>query len=120
MEREGKGWLEEQAVIQEHSFHSDVALVGPLIVRLREAWNSVAAKWYVRSLLQQQNRFNLLIARQLREQETRLIAQDREQTDLVHDLAAVSAQLAQANRLLASIDARLARLEEASAHEQGA
>ena len=34
---------------------------GPLIARLRAAWNSVSTKWYVRPLLQQQNEFNELV-----------------------------------------------------------
>ena len=118
MDSEGTNWLEQQATIEEQPFHSSVALVGPLIARFREAWNSVAAKWYVRPLLQQQNRFNQLIAAQMRDQEMRLIAQDHEQADLIHDLAEVTAQLARANRLLASIDGRLARLEEANGREK--
>jgi len=139
-------------------------VVGPLIARLRAAWNSVSTKWYVRSLLQQQNEFNELTVNQLEgqdaylqphearlvDQEARLgdhdrrfdeqtvrltdlnsrfttraelhesrvhdhdswlIAQDREQSDLVHDLAEIRLQLVQMNRLLQDLNERVGRLE---------
>jgi hypothetical protein len=42
----------------------------------------------------------------------RLVAQDQAHSQLVYDLAELTAQLAQMNRLLQSVDERLARLEE--------
>ena len=150
--------------LQEQPFVSHVPVVGPLIARLRAAWNSVSTKWYVRSLLQQQNEFNELTVNQLEaqdaylqhhearlvDQEARLgdhdrrfdeqtvrltdlnsrfttraelhesrvhdhdswlIAQDREQSDLVHDLAEIRLQLVQMNRLLQDLNERVGRLE---------
>lgn len=44
--------------IQERPFASKVPIVGALIVRFRELWNSVATKWYVRPLIEQQNEIN--------------------------------------------------------------
>jgi GT2 family glycosyltransferase len=44
--------------VQERPFTSTVPIVGPAIARFRELWNSVAAKWYVRPLVEQQNEFN--------------------------------------------------------------
>lgn len=111
-------WLIEKAELQEQPFRSDVPVVGPLIARVREAWNSVATRWYVRALVQQQSRFNRLVAERLAEQDERLLEQDGEQTALVHDLAELSAQLAQANRLLSSIEQRLARLEARTGEQQ--
>lgn len=111
MTPDDKDWLEELAEVQEHTFRSETPIVGPLIARFRQGWNSVSTKWYVRSLIQQQNQFNRLVAQRLRQQDERLVAQDREQTELVHDLSEVTAQLAQANRLLTSIEQRLERLE---------
>lgn len=104
-------WFQDRAEIKEQPFHSDAPLIGSIIARFRDLWNSVAAKWYVRPLLQQQNHFNRLVVQRLRDQELRLIEQDREQTAMTHDLAQLTAQLTQANRLLTSIDERLARLE---------
>jgi hypothetical protein len=47
--------------VVERPFTSDVPLIGPLIVFVRERWNRVAARWYVRKLLDQQNQFNWLV-----------------------------------------------------------
>lgn len=110
---EEKDWLARYAQVQEQPFHSDAPLVGPLIARFRALWNSVSTRWYVRPLLEQQNRFNRLLVERLHDHEQRLIAQDREQANLTHDLAELTAQLVKTNRLLASIDERLARLEAA-------
>ncbi|HSM56032.1 MAG TPA: hypothetical protein VK879_07760 [Candidatus Sulfomarinibacteraceae bacterium] len=113
MAPENSDWLEELAEVEEYVFDSDAPIVGPLIARFRQAWNNVATRWTVRALRQQQNEFNRLVLGRLREQDARLIQQDREQTELVHDLAELTAQMARANRLLSSIEARLARLESA-------
>lgn len=104
-------WLIAKAHIEERPFRSDVPVIGSLIARFRETWNRVATKWYVRPLLAQQNEFNQLIAEQIHDHNVRLIAQDRERTELVHDTAELTAQLIQMNRLLESIDERLSHLE---------
>lgn len=105
-------WFAKQGVVEERPFTSDTPLLAPLIVRVREAWNSVATKWYVRPLVAQQNQFNQLLAQRLNDLDARLIQQDREQSDLTHDLGQVVVQLQQMNQLLQSIDERLAKLEE--------
>jgi hypothetical protein len=110
--------LETSWQIAEKPFVSSVPLVGPLLTWLRTTWNNVATKWYVRAILQQQNEFNRLTVRhqeylqeRLWEFDRRLIDQDRDQSVLSHNLAELSAGLNQMNRLLQSIDERLARLE---------
>jgi hypothetical protein len=50
--------LHARAHVQESPFTSDTPLIGRAVVLFREAWKSVATKWYVRPLLHQQNRFN--------------------------------------------------------------
>jgi hypothetical protein len=104
-------WFNDKAEIQEQPFLSTTRVIGPLIVAVRTLWNSVATKWYVRPLLQQQNRFNRLLVQRLHDLDVRLIEQDREQTAQSHDLAELAAQLRQTNRLLADIDRRLQQLE---------
>ncbi len=47
--------------VKELPFESSVPIVGALIAGFRNLWNSVAAKWHVRRLLQQQNSYNLLV-----------------------------------------------------------
>jgi hypothetical protein len=86
-------------------------VIGGLIARFREMWNNVSTKWYVRPLLQQQNEFNHLVVRTIREHDDWLIALDRDQTALNHNTAELTAQLIQMNRLLHSVDERLSRLE---------
>lgn len=138
--------LREKQQIQEQPFSSGVPVVGPLIARLRAAWNSVSTKWYVRPLLQQQNEFNNLAVAEiaahdaeLRNQAARLgalesrlageaarltdlevrihdhdawlIAQDREQSDLVRDLAELRLLLVQMNRLLLDLNEHANHLE---------
>ena len=142
--------LRSKRQIREQPFASDAPVLGPLIARLRAAWNSVSTKWYVRPLLQQQNEFNELIVAQiaahdadLRSQATRLageaarladleasfvrradfqqvrlqdhdawlIAQDREQAQLVRDLAEIRLLLIQIDRLLQDVNGRMHRLE---------
>jgi GT2 family glycosyltransferase len=44
--------------VVERPFISSVPLIGPLIARFRDAWNNVAARWYVRGLLLQQLEIN--------------------------------------------------------------
>lgn len=45
-------------VVQEPPSTSKVPIVGPLLAWLRSLWNRLATRWYVRPLLEQQNRFN--------------------------------------------------------------
>ncbi len=52
--------------VHEQPFRSDAPLVGPQIARMRDSWNSVSTKWYVRPLLEQQNRFNAAVTAALR------------------------------------------------------
>ena len=103
--------LLEKSQVKERPFVSETAVVGGLIVKFRELWNSVATKWYIRPLLQQQNEFNHLVARSIHKQNEWLISQDREQVDSNSSIAELTTQLIQTNRLLNSIDERLSRLE---------
>ena len=44
--------------LQEQPFHSDIPLVGRLIVWFRTLWNNVATRWYVIPIIQQQTDIN--------------------------------------------------------------
>lgn len=98
-------WFLTQAEVEERPFTSHTPLVGPLIARFRAAWNRISTQWYVRPLLAQQNRYNRLLAERLHDVDARLVAQDRALTQLTHDLAETSAQLAQARQELAALRA---------------
>ncbi|MFC2023360.1 hypothetical protein ACFLT5_01330 [Chloroflexota bacterium] len=102
--------------VEEEPLHSSIPVLGPLVAAFRNAWNSVAAKWYVRHLFQQQRGFNQLVGGVLSQQVVyqleqavyqleqsqrhSLLLSDREQS-----IAALAAQLAR-------IELRLLRLEE--------
>ncbi|MFZ0545042.1 MAG: hypothetical protein WAM60_06375 [Candidatus Promineifilaceae bacterium] len=111
--------LRQKWQVEERPFQSRTAVVGPLIAWLRGAWNSISTKWYVRAIVQQQNEFNRLTLAQLEEVaarfealDGRLVAQDQDQSALIHDVGELTTQLVQTNRLLQSIDERLSRLEK--------
>ncbi len=110
--------LREKGVVAERPFTSNTPIIGSLIVWLRTAWNNVAARWYVRPLLQQQNAFNQLAATELEtylqrgeDQTQQLIEHDRSQMQLVHETAVLTAQVRQMNQLLAELEERLAQIE---------
>lgn len=99
--------------VKEKPFVSSTPILGPLIVRLRSAWNSVATKWYVRLVLEQQNAFNRLTADQTAALSAHLVEQDRQGSEMAYDLARLTAHIAQLNHQLEELEARLALLEEA-------
>lgn len=102
-------WLAQKATIEERPFPTNTPLIGGLIARFRSAWNSVATKWYVRPLLQQQNRFNHLTAQQLAEHDAWLAAQDHEQTHLAQQVAQLGSEI---NSLAQRIEALNQRLDQ--------
>jgi hypothetical protein len=55
-------------LIDEPTFQSAVPLIGPLIAAFRRAWNNVSTRWYVRPMMDQQQRFNVLVSQLLAEQ----------------------------------------------------
>ncbi|MGC8782654.1 MAG: hypothetical protein ACP5UQ_17470, partial [Anaerolineae bacterium] len=113
--------LRAKSVLQETVFRSRLPVIGPLIAWLRTAWNSVSTKWYVRPLIAQQSEFNALVVGQLRNiaeqldfQERQihdlsvwLIAQDREQSAAIYDLAELRVQLGQLRKVLAEMSAAM-------------
>jgi hypothetical protein len=56
--------------LQEPEFTSEAPLIGPWIVRLRQLWNWMSTKWYVRPIIKQQSTINGQIALLLVEMET--------------------------------------------------
>lgn len=117
--------LQVKWAVEERPFTSNLPLIGPLIVRLRELWNNVATRWYVQPLLQQQIEFNSLLVQQLNnyhvllqehidrldDYNSWLTEQDRETAEQSHQLGEMTAQLAGINRLLTEVEARLERIE---------
>jgi GT2 family glycosyltransferase len=112
--------------VHERPFTSQVPILGRWIVALRNLWNSVATKWYVRPLLSQQVRFNGAVVRallQLYGQDQALYAQDQalrreNQTLNVHYwdddalLALLAEQCGALTERVVELEARLAQREE--------
>ena len=94
--------------VSERPFTSNVPVVGPLIVFIRERWNRVAARWYVLKLLQQQNRFNSMVV-EMAEIQAR-------QGDLICDRGLSISALAEG---LSRLNARVAELEEGREGKEG-
>jgi O-antigen biosynthesis protein len=69
--------LHEKWNVSEQPFTSHVPVIGRLITAVRTVWNNVSTKWYVRSVVQQQNEFNYLLVRAL--ENHALMLQDHEQ-----------------------------------------
>jgi len=118
---------------QERPFTSSTPVLGPVIIWVRRAWNSMSTRWYVLPILEQQVRFNStlvqavneissLLERQGREAEEWNIAADRASAAMATDLSSLRHRLNQMeSRLpeeLASLRETLARLEQALAARQ--
>lgn len=58
--------LQARAVVVEKPFISHMPVLGPLIAFVRRTWNSVATRWFVLPMVQQQNEFNQLVVDALR------------------------------------------------------
>lgn len=114
---------------QEHPLRSNRPILGFLITALRTFLNKLSTKWYVRPLLQQQNKFNYYTLQQMirlqgfmqevnaetslmGQQHAWLIAQGQEQDELVHDLGEIAVQLHLLQKQLAELNSRLDHLEE--------
>ena len=101
--------------IEERPFISDKPIVGPLIARIRELWNSVAAKWFVRAQMQQQMMFNLTVVRTLADF-TALVDEIQAQArDADQDSALLAERLVELRERISdelhAISERLGRLE---------
>ncbi len=84
--------------IQEHPFTSQVPVVGKMIVAVRSLWNSVATKWYVRPMLQQQNVFNAQVANYLSLLSLDVAENIRELTDLAERIAEMRSSVSAGER----------------------
>lgn len=108
---------QERWQLKEIPFTSSVPVVGPIIIAIRNLWNSVAAKWYVRPIIEQQNDYNRLFAELVDHLNNQQVEEDREISDISHDLAELEAMIGTIHRSLHSLDERLSELEKRLAEE---
>lgn len=104
--------LSGQWMIREQPFVSHAPLIGPLIVRIRDAWNWMATKWYVRPLIQQITTFHLSVVRAFRDVE----AQQQRVADQVSALEALTRRQADELAALRQAVARLQAARDAASH----
>jgi uncharacterized protein YlxW (UPF0749 family) len=122
--------LQAKAHVQERPFVSHVPVVGRLIAFIRHLWNSVAARWYVLLMFQQQNAFNQAVVQAVRELiqihiqteqyleqiENRIISSDQDLTLLARKIAEREYRVRQWERQAteerAALARRLAELDE--------
>jgi hypothetical protein len=103
--------------VTERPFTSDTPVIGSLIVRLRELWNWMSTRWYVRALLEQQNRFNYRILQRVTELETHVLDfdADRESTVLTREMGELRVRLTtleqRIDREMSALHTRLDRIE---------
>ena len=109
----------ERWVLEEKPFTSSVPVVGGLIVGFRNAWNSVAAKWYIRRIAQQQTRFNLLFAQLIDHLNSQLVSDSKENSEFSHDLAEMTVLLTSIKHSLESLEERISLLEQTHHNEEG-
>ncbi len=112
-QQSGNRHQKNQWELVERPFSSSIPVLGPLVVGIRNAWNSVAAKWYVRPIVEQQNDFNRLFAELIDHFNTQLVEGDREISDINHDIAEINAMLTAMNRTIQDLSERLSALEHA-------
>ena len=83
--------------------------------RLVAAWDKREPKWYERLAPAQKHWVDKLVAIRLDEFEAHLAALDREDSQLAHQIAEVTAQLVQLNNRLATLEGRIDELESGRA-----
>ena len=109
--------LAQEWRVEEEPLRSSIPVVGPLIAAFRNAWNGVAARWYVRHLFQQQQGFNQLVGGVVSQQMVHQLEQSQRHSLLLCDreqsIAALAAQLAR-------IEVRVLRLEKMLADSEKA
>jgi glycosyltransferase involved in cell wall biosynthesis len=98
--------LRRRATLEEFTFTSTAPVVGGLVARLRDAWNSVATKWQMRPIMTQQSAFNQALVDWLARPpgtsalDTRLVANDRSQTRRARDIGLLTAEARRARSVV--------------------
>ena len=92
--------LAAKQMLEEPAFSSAAPVVGPLVAALRQSWNDVSTKWYVRGIIQQQMAFNQLVTRLLGEQDRQGAAMAQEVNLLANELLAMQQRLERIEALL--------------------
>lgn len=96
--------LQARVRVQERPFVSHAPVVGRLIVFIRQAWNNVAARWFVLPMVHQQNAFNQTVVQAFREL---IHVQDQFSVQLDETRRHLDARMDETSRYLEQIEERL-------------
>jgi septal ring factor EnvC (AmiA/AmiB activator) len=103
--------------VHDKSLTSDFPLIGPLVAWFRNSVNSISTKWYMRSILDQQNQLNRRLSEQAAQLQLQLSDQDHELSIMAHDMAEITNQLIQMNQMLSAIETKMTQLESDRAND---
>lgn len=109
----------QEWVISEVPFTSRARHVGPLIVRVRTAWNSIATRWYVLPIVQQINIALAEVQRRLLDITQASAGVDRDHSAVVRHLAETQLQIARLEERLALLEGRLDALSKPTDDARG-
>ena len=103
--------------VHEKPLSSDFPVIGPLVAWFRNSVNSISTKWYMQSILQQQNQLNRRLSEQTAQLQLQLSDQDHELSIMAHDMAEITNQLIQMNQMLIAIETKMTQLESDKAND---
>jgi O-antigen chain-terminating methyltransferase len=92
-------------MIREVPFASNLPILGPVIVAVRNAWNWMSTKWYVRPIIQQQVGFNALVVRAFNESQADQASLVEKVRQLEAEVSVLREQIARAQALGPDTDA---------------
>ncbi len=112
----------QDGVLQEYRFEAQTPLIGPLIARFRAGWHSIAGKWALRFIAQQQSAINLKqqvinvkqqainqrVKIELDEAQAGLALSDHDLMDLTRTVAELTQQVIQLRQAVVELEQRQA------------
>lgn len=104
--------LRQHADIREKPFRSSVPLLGGMIAGFRDAWNRVATRDYVRSLLTQQRYFNRLLVDTFVSQQEEMSDHDKRAGRMAAELSSTRQAMWELQEAISDAEARVGRLED--------
>lgn len=112
--------LRERATLREYRFASAAPGIGGLVARVREAWNSVAARWQTRPVMERQSAFNHALLDWLEGRQAGITDAPHVSNDIHEGAIELDRSAAHLHRDLAATEIRLGRLRSAHSSRRGA
>ena len=103
--------------VHDKPLKSDFPVIGKLVAWFRNSVNSISTKWYMQSILNQQNQLNRRLSERAAQLQLQLSDQDHELSIMAHDMAEITNQLIQMNQMLSAIETKMTQLESDRAND---